>query len=516
MSRTQRAFFPGHWAWALPILLIVAVLSIRQIDLYSPSGDERYSIAAAGFFSAGHSLLEVAQFVLEFPDGQTPGYFLLLNVWGNFTSSDTAILRVFSIYVGMLTLAMAYRLGYDFIDPRAGIVILTLVACNAYFNYTYVHMRMYGCAVLTSAIALWLYMRMTFDHRGATVRRSFALFAALFALLMFHVLSTFFLVSMLIGYHTLFVRKDRRWLAFPAAIAGALALASPYIANIYRDVLAHSLLDRAAQNTLSMTLISPVEFIRAGLSVVLNSSYAAGQLALIALPLAGIALATANSRARQPQLRMLLLSVLGLAVVSFSVGVGLIPTERMRYVAALLLPFLLLIAAGLFALAQQRSWMIVFVAFYVMAGVSHHSSGDSDLYVTYGWRRAITQAPLHTISRLAVQSESRPLVIGFQQIPNWIEMRFPNYGFSSFEEHYFARHGIQVEVIFESREAQEYINGKSPPDIWVFHQASVIPPDIDELDSLLRDNGYRLQQSVETGKDTLIRQYSRRARSPGQ
>lgn len=516
MMEPKQAFASRYWAWALPILLIVAVLSIRQIDLYSPSGDERYSIAAAGFFSGGHSLLEVAQFVLDFPDGQTPGYFLLLKIWGDFTSSDTAVLRVFSIYVGMLILAMAYRLGRDWIDPRAGMILLTLVACNAYFNYTYVHMRMYGCAVLASGIVLWLYMRMTFNHRGATIRRSLALFAALFAQLMFHVLSGFFLVLMLLGYHVLFVRKDRRWLAFPAAIISALALASPYLANIYRDVLANSLLDRAAQNTLSLTLISPVEFIRAGLSIVLNSSYTAGQLALIALPLAGIVLSLANGRTRQPQLRILLISVLGLAVISFSVSVGFIPVERMRYVAALFMPFLLLIAAGLFALTQQRSWMIVFLAFYVLAGISHHSSGDSDLYVTYGWRRAITQAPLHTLSRLAVQDKSRPLIIGFQQIPNWIEMRFPNYGFSSFEEYYFARHGIQVEVIFESREAAAYISEESPPDIWVFHQASVVPADIGELDSQLRENGYQLQQTVRTGKDTLLRQYARQTRPPSQ
>ena len=510
MTRAKRVCCLGHWAWAIPILLIVAALSLRQIDLYAPSADETYSIAAAGFAGErGYSLLEVSQHVLEYPDGQTPGYFLLLNLWGNFTSSDTAILRVFSIFIGLLTLAVSYRLGYDYIDPRAGIILLSLVACNAYLNYTYVHMRMYGCVVLASGIVMWLYLRMTFNHRGTTARRWLAILVGIFSLLMFHVLSTLFLLSMLFSYHALFVAKSRRWFAFPLAVACALLLASPYLAKMFAIGIAGSHIDRLAENTLSMTVILPIEFIRAGMSVLLNSSYGLGQLALIMLPLTGIVLSLHDSRTRQPLLRMLMLSLLGLIVLLSCVSLGLIVSEKMRYVAALLLPFLLVIAAGLCAWARRRTWMILFVAFYVIAGIAHHSSGHSDLYVTYGWRRAITQAPLHAISRLATQSQSRPLLFGFQQLPNWINLLVPNYGFSGVREHYFTRHGIQVEVIFESREAQEYINAKSPQNIWVFYQASAVPVDIDNLDSQLRDSGYLHHQTVEAGVDAIIRQYLR-------
>lgn len=508
MTQTQRASYPGHWAWAVPILLIVAILSIRQIDLYAPSGDEEYSIAAAGFASEGHSLLEVSQFVLDYPDAQTPGFFFLLNLWGKFASSDLAILRVFSIFTGLLTLATAYRLGIDYIDPRAGMILLILVASNAYFNYTYVQMRMYSCVALASGIAVWLYMRMTVDHRGATVKRWLAIVAAIFALLMFHVLSTFFLVSALFGSHVIFVRKDRSWFAFPLAIACALALASPYLASVIQHLLASSIIDRAAQNTFSMSLIMPVEFTRAGLSVVFNSSYGAVQLALTALPLAGIALSLADRRTRQPQIRVHLIAMLGLIALLSCVSVGLVTTERMRYAAALLLPLLFVIAAGLSALAQQRSWMIIFVVLYVIAGISHHSSGNSDLYVTYGWRRAITQAPLHAISRLALQDESRPLVIGYQQTPHWINVGMPDYGYGRLQERYFARHGIQVEVIFESREAVDHISAKSTPSIWIFYQSSSVPSDLDRLESYMLERGYQLRQVVETGKDTVIRQYS--------
>ena len=333
-------------------------------------------------------------------------------------------------------------------------ILLILVASNAYFNYTHIQMRMYSCVVLASGIAVWLYMRMTVNHRGATAKRWLAVAAAIYALLMFHVLSTLFLVVALFGCHVAFVRKDRSWFAFPLAMVCALALASPYLADVIDFLSAGSTIDRVAQNTLSMRLILPVEFARAGLSVVLNSSFGAGQLALIALPLAAIALSLADSRSRQSQVRVHLIALLGLIALLSCASVGLVTTERMRYAAALLLPLLFVIAAGLSALARQRSWAIVLVALYVIAGISHHSIGNSDLYVTYGWRRAITQAPLHAISRLALLDASRPLVIGFQQTPHWINMGMPDYGYGRLQERYFTRHGIQT--------GSEYLRARKP------------------------------------------------------
>ena len=43
----------AHWAWAIPVLLIVAALGVRQIDLYPPGPDEFYSMYNAGFLAHG-------------------------------------------------------------------------------------------------------------------------------------------------------------------------------------------------------------------------------------------------------------------------------------------------------------------------------------------------------------------------------------------------------------------------------------------------------------------------------
>ena len=78
------------------------------------------------------------------------------------------------------------------------------------------------------------------------------------------------------------------------------------------------------------------------------------------------------------------------------------------------------------------------------------------------------------------------------------------YGVGTAKERYFTQHGIEIEVVFESQEAVDQIRATSTPNIWVFYQSSSLPPDIDILESDLRERGYQLRQIAETGKDTVI------------
>ena len=95
-----------HWAWAIPVILIVAALSIRQFDFYKPSLDEFYSLNSAGLVIDGplSPMVLISRLHLDAPD-HMPGYFLFLSAWGNLVSSDLAIARVAGInasYVGRI------------------------------------------------------------------------------------------------------------------------------------------------------------------------------------------------------------------------------------------------------------------------------------------------------------------------------------------------------------------------------------------------------------------------------
>ncbi len=496
-----------HWAWAIPVILIVAALSIAQFDLYPPAYDEFRSMMNAGLSAQGpYSPLEVIQAVQRNAANHMPGYFLLLSAWGNLVSGDEAILRALGIFGGVLALAVAYRLGRDHIDPIAGLIMIILVACNAYYNYEYDHIRMYSCIVLASGITLWLYLRLTYGRRDIVAGHWFAFSIAVLALVMLHAMSAFLFLSMLCGYHALLVPKNRRWLAVPVAIACVILICAPFLLVVATEGFSKTMATLGPDSAPLGKVTLPVKTVRDGLALIFNTSYGLGQLALLSLPLAGIILSLSATKSRRPTARLTLLSLMAFGVILTGASLGLIPDSRLRYGFSLLLPFLLLVSAGLFAWVRLRSWALFAVSLYVIAALFHHDSGNSDLNVTFGRRRAIEDAPIHAISRQALKAEIKPLILGYQQAATWVDMLLGYDGYS-YRHHYFARHGIELQLIFDSMEVQEYVDESTTPAVWAFYQESAIPTDIDILDTFLHDKGYRLCQTSKAGKDAAIRQY---------
>ena len=230
-SALDRIF--SHWVWAIPVILIVAALSIRQFDFYKPSLDEFYSLNSAGLVIDGplSPTVLIRRLHLDAPD-HMPGYFLFLSAWGNLVSSDVAIARVSGIFTGLLSLAMVYRLARDTIAPLAGLIALVIVASNTHFNFYYDHVRMYSLTVFISGIILWLYLRMVYQHCRVNAKYVITFTAATVLLLSLQILAAFLLLAALSLYHLFFVKKTRRWLAMPMALIAAILCLFPAIAVV--------------------------------------------------------------------------------------------------------------------------------------------------------------------------------------------------------------------------------------------------------------------------------------------
>ena len=198
-----------HWAWAIPVILIVAALSIRQFDLYKPSLDEFYSLNSAGLVIDGplSPMVLISRLHLDAPD-HMPGYFLFLSAWGNLVSSDLAIARV------------------------AGIIALVIVSSNTHFNIYYDHVRMYSLTIFISGIILWLYLRMVYQPCRLNAKYVISFTAATVLLLSLQILAAFLLLAALSLYHLFFVKKTRRWLAVPMALIVAIICVFPAIAVV--------------------------------------------------------------------------------------------------------------------------------------------------------------------------------------------------------------------------------------------------------------------------------------------
>ena len=60
--RARASAVLSHWLWALPVLLIVSALALRQIDAYPPAADEFYSMFNTGYLAATpYSPLEIVE-----------------------------------------------------------------------------------------------------------------------------------------------------------------------------------------------------------------------------------------------------------------------------------------------------------------------------------------------------------------------------------------------------------------------------------------------------------------------
>ena len=175
---TNKRDILSHWVCALPVLIAVAALAIRQIDMYPPTYDEFYSMFNSGWIvNSPYSPIEVLQSLARNSANHTPLYFVLLNLWGHLVGNAVAMGRTLTIFAGLLSLAMTYRLVRDFVAPIAGLFAIILLASNAFYNYFYAHARMYPLLMLASAIVIWLYLRIIYQQKTAK-RKDYLLLGA--------------------------------------------------------------------------------------------------------------------------------------------------------------------------------------------------------------------------------------------------------------------------------------------------------------------------------------------------
>ena len=275
-SKNVKRDILSHWLWALPILLIVAALALRQIDLYPSTPDEFYSMYNTGWLVNGpYSPIDVMQSLQQYSPNHTPGYFILLSIWGNLIGYDLALGRILTIFFGLLSLAMGYRLARDFVAPAAGLFMLIVISSNTFYNFYYAHVRFYPLLVFISGIILWLYWRIMFRAKPPKTLDYFALFAAVFALENTHLFCATFLAALGI-YHLLFAQKSRRWLAVTATVIAAVVLFLPAPVNMMDGIT------RAIQKT-PIQLASGMSLLDTLIRLLLND-----QPALLIIVIAGL------------------------------------------------------------------------------------------------------------------------------------------------------------------------------------------------------------------------------------
>lgn len=494
----QKQSILGHWALAMAVILVVAALSIPQIDKFMVARDVPHTLQAAGWVAdRSYSPVDVLNILYTHTPYQGPLYYILLNQWGYLVGHEVAAGRMLTIYCALLSLAMAYRLGRDLISPVAGNIAIIIMASNAFYSFYLTHIRMYPLMVLLSATVLWLYLRLAAWEQPRRRRDYFALAGACAALVSTHSFGLLLYIVLSL-YHLLFIRIGRRWLAVTAVAHIGLALGSIHIFVMLAQgfELGH---DSGLQvpGTESFG-----EVFAAWLSVTTN-----GNPLLLLLAAAGAALAWHH---KSPAWRrsVVLFPLLLITVFVVYVGIGAIPAQSTRYWLPGLPIAVLFQSAGLYALYRERKILGALICLWVVAGLLFAASADWPLYIK-GRLFSFHLPPWHLVSRTAEQSGVPAQVLAFM-LSDEIMWTAP-FGPVGLREYWFEGRGIEFRWVGSVKWLEKYLRLHNldgiPP--WIVYQKSRTDDEIlAELETAMDEIGYQVCHRVSLPTTTEMVQYS--------
>lgn len=332
------------WWGLIPILLFAFWLGVRQIDAHPLYGDEIRTVAdSRGSRSHPYTIAQIWQNTGQNNPWHAPGYFMLMSVLGPLVSWVPAVLRVFSVFIGVTAIAWTYRLGRDWFSPGIGLMAALLLVTSAlYARYLY-ELRVYSLLALESAVVVWLYLRIINRAR----KPSPGLWIALFAITVIAFYSHYFAVVPIgaVGlYHLLFVPKNRRWWQVTGVFVAGGLMFLPWIPFMIAG-LNKALVEHRSHTGLWQTIVIFLNWFSNGIVVI--------TVALIAL--VGIALWRRTKRRQVTQLIVISAAALALMLIINAVA-NIISNNGIRYLMPLWPLYALLLAVGI---DQLRRWPAV-------------------------------------------------------------------------------------------------------------------------------------------------------------
>lgn len=165
------------------ILLLGMVLRGIRLDFQPLWWDEGYSV-----WFAGHGLGEMIR--LTAADIHPPLYYALMQGWRLFFGLSPISLRLFSVFVSLPAISLAYLLGRDLENRKVGYLAALIVAVSPFAIFYSQEIRMYGLAATFSLATMWVGWR--WSREGASHRWGIAyalsVLAGLYTLYMFALL----------------------------------------------------------------------------------------------------------------------------------------------------------------------------------------------------------------------------------------------------------------------------------------------------------------------------------------
>ncbi len=395
----------GHLReWVLAAIVLLAFgLRLCRLDAESLWYDETVSVHLAGK-SLPNLMAHTAG------DIHPPGYYVLLHVWTRVAGSSDFAVAFPSVLLGVLLVAVAYRLGSKVFGVRAALVAAFLVAISPYNIWYSQEVRMYtlGAALGLGVLGSTLHLVLAPSSRRGTRLWWLVVYTVCGALglwSLYYFALLLVAVNLMVAIWWLAVWRRRQaghgWLArWLLAQAGVLLLYSPWIPVVMRQATEPPVPPWRGFTAFGDALLETWSALSLGQSVTPGRFWPV--LVLFALMLLlGLLYRPAGRRPTEQYFvsrasefwpaRWFLVGYLCLPLLLIYLASFVTPLYHVRYAFTFSVPFYVIAGAGVAWLLQRwrpAAWLAL-VAIVASSGASAYSYHTDPQYVSDDHRAAV-------------------------------------------------------------------------------------------------------------------------------
>ena len=493
----------SHWLLAASMILVAAALTIPQIDRLAMTFDERRQyIQSFGIMQEVYTASDVLAAVRHQSPAQVPLGHLLLHFWGHAAGHSLAVARLPSVFAGLMSLAMVYRLSRDFISPVGGTFAVFVLSCLAMYAFYFAQVRYYTLVVLLAAIILWVYLRIVRRGNPPRLRLYLALAIACAALVSTHVFG-FVLYAAVSLYHLIAVRKNWRWLKVVTAALLGFALAASQILPTLTENSAFAISTHGPRADALDAVLTQW--------LLVNSNGSRRLFAVVAVAaIAALLRGRVRGGGGNPFFLLLPLLMAGIAIASAVTGV--VSTEQMRYFLVGTPIVAGFIATGIFALYRLRRWLGLLALMMWLAAGLHFNSTFNWRFVIAGRTQSFTNPPWHLVSRWMQRSgEKLPVMVIEKLRYDHVldkDLRVP----VNLKDYYFGQHGIDIYSLPTYDIADFVASNALPSGYWAVYQTTRIEPaTIAAIDAAMQNHDFIPCDTTHFPNATVLVAYRRAA-----
>lgn len=382
------------------IILCAFAIGIQGLQADVIWFDELTSVGHMGVFDTSFSPDRTINSVILISTQHVPLYFLIGGVWTSLMGTSAFVLRLLSLFAGLLSIPLTFRFGSNYFDKQIGVIAAFMIGTSAFVMIYFHEIRMYTLLLLWLILHFDIYWKLVHSNNSKQIH--FLLLILTTTLLIYtHVFSVVFLAALGI-YHFLVPYKNSKWFRILIAwfIGGILFL--PYLGNVLNGLL------KSAYEVPKLETATPLELLQNLIFLYGNGS---SLLFLWLIVLLGYVLSHHKTKALA-RITMFAVIMVGMLILVNALF-GLIPKLRSRYLLIAWFPLSIMFAHVIARLLSSRILTLGFVIIWITSGW-HLYLNPSLLDYTGGMRLVKDFPPLmHHTAILREKIDTRDYYIGF-------------------------------------------------------------------------------------------------------